>query len=120
MSNNGFTSYADDNKPYSIGNDIEDIIQRLQATSKNIFFWFLDKKWELMLRNVIFFLALMKKLTYLSEMEKLKTVKILSAKSNSKLTINTHVNDISKTAGQELNTWTRVTPYLDFDIKGHF
>ena len=44
-------------------------------------------------------------------------VKLLSIKSNSRLTFNTHVNYLGKKAGQKLNTWARTTPYLDFDKK---
>ena len=44
MKNNDFASYVDDNTPYTVGNYIEDVIQRLWATSENIFRWFHDKK----------------------------------------------------------------------------
>ena len=44
MKNNDFASYVDDNTPYTVGNYIEDVIQRLWATSGNIFRWFHDNK----------------------------------------------------------------------------
>ena len=37
MNNTDFASYADGSTPYTIVNDIEDVIQRLQAASKSIF-----------------------------------------------------------------------------------
>lgn len=36
MNNTDFASYADGSTPYTIVNDIEDVIQRLQAASKSI------------------------------------------------------------------------------------
>ena len=37
-----FASYADDNTPYTIGNDMEDV--KLQKSSKIIFQWFMDNQ----------------------------------------------------------------------------
>ena len=37
MNNTNFDSYADDNTPYAIGNDMENVMQRLQAPTKKIF-----------------------------------------------------------------------------------
>ena len=37
MNNTDFASYADGSTPYTIVNDIEDVMQRLQAASKSIF-----------------------------------------------------------------------------------
>ena len=41
-----FASYADDNTPYTIGNDMEDVIFKLQNSSKMLFQWFEDNKNE--------------------------------------------------------------------------
>ena len=38
-----FTSYADDT-PYAIGNDMEDVIFKLQNSSKILFQWFMDNQ----------------------------------------------------------------------------
>ena len=37
-----FASYADDNTPYTIGNDLEDVIFKLQNSSKMFFQWFME------------------------------------------------------------------------------
>ena len=39
-----FTSYADDNTPYAIGNHMEDVIFILQNSSKILFQWFVDNQ----------------------------------------------------------------------------
>ena len=44
MNNTDCGSYADDNTPYTIGNDMEDVIKRLQVTLKNRFQWLSDNK----------------------------------------------------------------------------
>ena len=48
MNKADFASYADGRTPYTIGNEIEDVIQRLHPTSKFIFFSVSrTKKWRL-------------------------------------------------------------------------
>ena len=39
-----FASYADGNTPYTIGNDMEDVIFKLQNSSKILFQWFKDNQ----------------------------------------------------------------------------
>ena len=39
-----FASYADDNTPYVVGNNIEDVIIKLQNTSLTLFQWFYDNQ----------------------------------------------------------------------------
>ena len=36
--------FADDNTPYTIGNNMEDVIFRLQNSSKILFQWFMDNQ----------------------------------------------------------------------------
>ena len=43
MNETDFASYADDNTPYVVGNNIEDII-KLQNTSLTLFQWFYDNQ----------------------------------------------------------------------------
>ena len=44
MGDIGFESYADDNTPYTTENDMEDVIFKLQNSSKILFQWFVDSK----------------------------------------------------------------------------
>ena len=39
-----FASYADDNTPYVVGNNIEDVIIKLQNASLALFQWFYDNQ----------------------------------------------------------------------------
>ena len=44
MSDIDFASYADDNTPFNVGEDIGDVIFKLQNASKTLFHWFYDNK----------------------------------------------------------------------------
>ena len=43
MDNIDFASYVDDNTPCTIGNNMEDVIFKLQNPLKILFQWFMDK-----------------------------------------------------------------------------
>ena len=44
MENIDIASYADDNMPYTTGNSIEEVIQKLDNAAKTLFQWFSDKQ----------------------------------------------------------------------------
>ena len=44
MCETDFASYADDNTPYALGDNIDDIIKSLEDDSINLFKWFLDNQ----------------------------------------------------------------------------
>ena len=44
MENINIASYADDNTPYTTGNLIEEVIQKLENTAKTFFQWFSDNR----------------------------------------------------------------------------
>ena len=44
MENIDIARYADDNMPYTTGNSIEEVIQKLDNAAKTLFQWFSDKK----------------------------------------------------------------------------
>ena len=44
MSETDFASYADDNTPYVVGGNIEDVIIKLQNASLTLFQWFYDNQ----------------------------------------------------------------------------
>ena len=44
MNNTELTSYANDNMPYAVGNNIEELIVKLQKASKTQFQWFSDNQ----------------------------------------------------------------------------
>ena len=44
MENIGIASYTDDNTPYTTGNSMEEVIQKLENAAKTLFQWFSDNK----------------------------------------------------------------------------
>ena len=44
MNETDFASYADDNTAYVVGNNIEDVIIKLQNASLTLFQWFYDNQ----------------------------------------------------------------------------
>ena len=42
MNNIELANYADDNTPYAVGNNIKELIVKLQNASKTLFQWFSD------------------------------------------------------------------------------
>ena len=44
MENIDIASYADDNPPYTTGNSIEEVIQKLKNAAKTFFTWFNDNQ----------------------------------------------------------------------------
>ena len=44
MNETDFASYADDNIPYVVGNNIEDVVIKLQNASLTLFQWFYDNQ----------------------------------------------------------------------------
>ena len=44
MENIDIASYADDNTPYTTGNSIEEVIQKLENAAKTLFHWFNDNQ----------------------------------------------------------------------------
>ena len=44
MENMDIASYADDNTPYTTGNSIEEVIQKLENAAKTLFQWFSDNQ----------------------------------------------------------------------------
>ena len=74
MNKTDFASYADDNTAYVVGNNIEDIIIKLQNASLTLFQWFYDNQMKANPDKTISFVAQMTKSTYLLKTKKYVTV----------------------------------------------
>ena len=60
-------SYADDNPPYAIGNNIEEFIVKLQNASKTLFQWFSDSQTKSNLNKCNFIGSACKKMSLIVE-----------------------------------------------------
>ena len=120
MNETDFASYADDNTPYVVGNNIEDVIIKLQNASLTLFQWFYDNQMKANPDKCHFICSTDDKVNITVENQKMcnsPCEKLLGVRFDSKLTFDAHINDICKKAGLKLNALARITPYMDLNKK---
>ena len=121
MENIAIARYADDNTPYTTGNLIEEVIQKLGNAAQTLFQWFSDNQMKANPEKCHFLCNSNSEVSLTIETQKIKNSKfekLLDIKLDSKLNFNSHIHDICQKAGQKLNAISRVTPYMDFTRKG--
>ena len=109
-------SYADDNTPYVIADDINGVITSLEQTSKALFEWFennllksnADKCHLLVSSSDAVNLRVSEYDIKNSECEKL-----LGVKFDNKLTFEKHITDICRKASRKIYALARIAPYMD-------
>ena len=97
-----FGSYADDNTQCTIGKDMEDVIFKLQNSSKLLLQWFIDNQMKANPDKCPFICSTNDTVKLIVEnqiIDKSKCEKLLGVKFNYKLTSNTYIDDICKSAG---------------------
>ena len=117
MNNFKLARYADDNSPYGVGNNIEELIVKLQIASKTLFQWFSDNQIKSNPDKCNFICSTSKKVSLIVENKKINNItheRLLGVTIDSKLSFNTHVDDICKKASFKLNALSRITPHLVF------
>ena len=110
-------SYADDNTPYTTGNSIEEVIQKLENASKTLFQWVRDNQIKANLDKCHFLCSSNREVSFTIENQIIKNSKfenLLGIKLDSKLNFSSHIHDICQKAGQKLNAISRITPYMGF------
>ena len=107
-----FASYVDDNTSYVVGNNIEDVIIKLQNAWLTLFQWFYDNQMKANPDKCHFICSTDDKVNITVENQKMcnsPCEKLLGVRFDSKLTFDAHINDICKKAGLKLNTLARIT-----------
>ena len=101
-----FASYADDNTPYTVRNNMEDVIFKLQNLSQILFQYFMDHQVKANPDDKCDFICSTNDTVNLvvenQIIDNSKCEKVLGVKLNYKLTFNAHIDDI---------------PYMDFNRK---
>ena len=118
MNDVDFASYADDNTPFFVANDLDEVIYKLQNASKSLFQWFADNQMKANPDKCHFICSANVKTSIMIENEQIENSnceKLLGVFFDSRLTFQTHINNICKKASQKLNAISRITPYMDFD-----
>ena len=117
MENIDIASYANDKTPYTTGNSIEEVIQKLESAVKTLFQWFSDSRMKANPDKCPFLCNSNSKVSLTLETQKIKNSKLeklLGIKLDSKLHFNSHIHGICQKAGQKLNAISRITTYMDF------
>ena len=99
MNNIKLASYAHDNTPTSVGNNIEELIVKLQNSSKTLFQLFSDNQMESNPDKCNFFWSTSKKSSLIVENKKINNSthdRLFVVKIDSKLFFNTYIDDICK------------------------
>ena len=97
MENIDITSYADDNTPYTTGNSVEAVIQKLENAVQTFFQWFGDNRMEANPNKCHFLCNSNSEVSLTIETQKIKNSKfekLLGIKLDSKLNFNSHMHDI--------------------------
>ena len=115
-----FASYAVDNIPYIIGNNMEEVIFKSQTLSKILFQWFMDNQMKANPDKCHFICSTNDTVNLIVENQIIgnsKSEKLLGVNFGYKLTFNAHIDYIFKKAGLKLNALSRIAPYMDFNKK---
>ena len=116
IDNCGIASYTDDNTPYAIDFNLEEVIQKLELFTNNLFKWFknndmkasADKCLLLVTRDTDVTTKIGKFNVKNSREEKLLVIKI-----DIKLSFENHVSSLCRKASQELHALARVVNFVD-------
>ena len=120
MDDISFASYADDNTPYTVGNDMEDVIFKLQNSAKILFQWFMDKQTKSNPDKCHFVCSTNDTVNLIIDNQIIDNSiceKLLGLKSDYELRFNAQIDDICKKTGFKLNALSRIAPYMNFNKK---
>ena len=115
-----FASYADDKTPFSVGDDLNDAILKIQNASKTLFKWFNEKQVKANPDKCHFICSSSIKKSIMIENEQIRNnscENILSVFLDSKLTFQSRIDNTCKKASQKLNAISRITLPMDFNKK---
>ena len=120
MNNVDFSSYADDNTPFFVGKDLDDVISKLQNASKTLFQWFNDNQMKANPDKCNFICSSSIKVSISTENQNIRnsaSEKLLGMFFDRTLTFQSHIDKIYKKVSLKLNAISRITPYMDFNKK---
>ena len=117
MNNFELATYADDNTPYAVGDNKEELTVKLKNASKTLFQSFSDNQMKSNPDKCNFICSTRKKVSLIVENKEINNSsheRLLGVTIDSKLSFNTHIDHICKKANLKLNALSRLTPHLDF------
>ena len=103
-----------------LGTNIEGLTVKLQNASKTLFQWFSDNQMKSNPHKCNFICSTSKKAILFVENKEINNItheKLLEVIIDSKLSFDTHIDDICKKVNLKLNALSRITSPLDFKKK---
>ena len=119
MNNFELASYSDDNRPYAVGNNIEELIVNYKTPQK-LFQWFSDNQMKSNPDKCNLICSTSKKASLIVENKEINNStheRFLGVTIDSKLSFNAYIDHICKKVSLKLNALSRITPHLDFKNK---
>ena len=119
LSDVDITSYADDNTPHLMADDINGVIASLEQTSKALFEWFEN---NLLKSNAEKFHLLVSPSDAVNlrvseyDIKNSECEKLLGVEFDNKLTFEKHVTDICRKASRKIYALARIAPYMDLGV----
>ena len=109
-------SYVDDNTPYTSDFNLEEVIQKLELTTSNLFEWFINNhmkayayKCHLLVSRDTDVTAKIREFVVKNSREE----KLLGVKIDTKLSFENHVSSLCKKTSQKLHALARVVNFKD-------
>ena len=109
-------SYADDNTPYMIADNVDDLITPLEQASNDLFEWSKNNLLKSNADKCHLLLSINDRVSMNLDgfkIDKSDTEKLLGVKFDKKLTFDDHTSDICQKAGRKISALARVTPYME-------
>ena len=120
IDNIDFAIYADNNMPYGVRSNIEDVIVKLQNALKALFKCFTDNQMKANQGKCNFIFINNEKVSLIVENEQINIdtcEKLLDYVIDGNLCFNGPIADICNKAGTKLNALSRITSFLNFNKK---
>ena len=109
-----FASYADDNTPFFVGNDLDEVIFKLQSASNTFFQWFAHKQMKANPDKCHFICSSNFKTSIMIENRQIHNItceNLLGVFFDGKFTFQSHIDNICKKAAHNLKPF----PHMDFN-----
>ena len=113
------TNFADDNTPYAISKDFNEIISKLETDAKNLINWFEINYFKMNADKCKLLITNKEKDISISvdgyDIEAKKSVKLLGVKIDNKLDFNEHVSNICKKVSLKIHALARISHFINTD-----
>ena len=111
-------NFADDNRPYTSANNIDELIDSLEKASSNLFKWFNDSLFKGNPDKCHLLVSTNEKIKINIRdfsIENSDCEKLLGVKIDNKLTFDYHVSDMYKKANRKINALTRIALFTNIN-----